>query len=116
MLMSGAKHAGHDPSHRAKYGATTQALQLYEFLQLYDVKDKEYKTDVDAGVYGFTAATQMVFGRFGMGAWDLLRSMAERAEQEGRVCKETFALLLHVVALVCCIVPWQLLGAKERLA
>lgn len=66
-------------------------------------------------MYGFTAATQEVFGRFGKGAWVLLESMAERAEQEGRVCKETFVhnTLLH---LECGIVPWQLVGAKERLA
>ena len=32
------------------------------------------------------------------GAWNLLKSMAERAEQEGRVCKETFVhnTLLHL--------------------
>ena len=93
----------------------------------------------DAGVYGFTAATQEVFGRFGTGAWNLLKSMAERAEQEGRVCKETFVhnTLLHLSValhrqavahllgsdqkqsdgpLECCIEPWQLLGAKERRA
>ena len=68
-----------------------------------EVKDKEYKTDVDAGVYGFTAATQEVFGRFGTGAWNLLKSMAERAEQEGRVCKETFVhnTLLHLSVALC---------------
>ena len=38
---------------------------------------EEYKTDVDAGVYAFTAATQKVFGRFGTGAWD-------HAQEHGR--------------------------------
>ena len=68
-----------------------------------EVKNKEYKTDVDVGVYGFTAATQEVFGRFGTGAWNLLKSMAERAEQEGRVCKETFVhnTLLHLSVALC---------------
>jgi hypothetical protein len=94
MLMSG-KHAGCDPSHRARYGATTQVLQLYEVLRLYEVKDKRYKTDVDAGVYAFTTATQ-VFGRFGTGAWNLLKL-------EGRVCKETLVhnTLLHLSVALC---------------
>ena len=67
------------------------------------VKDTEYKSDVDAEVYGFTAATQEVFGRFVKGAWVLLKSMAERAEQEGRVCKETFVrnTLLHLSVALC---------------
>ena len=58
---------------------------------------------VDAGVYDFTAATQEVFGRFGTGAWNLLKSMAEHAEQEGRVCKETFVhnTLLHLSVALC---------------
>ena len=76
-----------------------------------EVKDTEYKTDVEARVCGFTAATQEVFGRFGKGAWVLLNSMAERAEQKGRDdCAQ------HIAALECGIMPWQLLGAKERLA
>ena len=47
--------------------------------------------------------TQEVFGRFGTGAWNLLKSMAERAEQEGRVCKETFVhnTLLHLSVALC---------------
>ena len=46
---------------------------------------------------------QEVFGRFGTGAWNLLKSMAERAEQEGRVCKETFVhnTLLHLSVALC---------------
>jgi len=82
------------------------------------VKAAEYLGDVNAGVYGFTAATQEVFGRLGHGGWNLLNSMAEHASEQGRVDKERFKhnTLLHLSVALCRGNCWVLKAGLHELA
>ena len=71
--MHQARAAAADRTRHVRNQSSGNLLWAYDTLLI-----RARKADVDAGVYGFTAATQEVFGRFGTGAWNLLKKAVGR--------------------------------------